>query len=168
MRTDRQRRNAFTLVEILVVVVILGIAAAVVVPHMLDTGSMHAQAAGRAIIADILFAQNDAIALQETRRVVFDLTANSYRLTDGAETVLPDPTRSGGEYDVDFAGDGRFAGVALAAADFGGETVLSFDALGAPVSGGQVELTAGDTRYRVTVAEFTGRVTIALLPASGG
>ena len=99
---------------------------------------------------------------------MFDLTDNRYLLTDAGETVLPDPSRSGGEYKVDFANDGRFAGVALSGADFDGETVLTFDALGAPVSGGQVELTAGDTRYRVTVAEFTGRVTIALLPASGG
>ena len=167
MRYDGERGGAFTLIELLVVVVIVGIAAAIVVPHMLEPGTMRAQAAARALVADILFAQNDAIALQSQRRVVFALDENRYRLTDAGGTVLAAPSRTGGGYEVDFTRDRRFEGVTLTAAAFGDETVLTFDALGGPAAGGQVELTAGDTRYRVTVAAFTGRVTVAPLAASG-
>ena len=168
MRDGWERSRAFTLVEVLVVLVIIGIAAAIVVPHMLDVGTMSVQAASRAVIADILFAQNEAIARQATRRVVFDLAENRYRLTEGDGTVLPAPSRSGALYEVDFAGDRRFEGVTLAAANFDDEAVLSFDALGAPAAGGVVDLTAGATRYRLTVAAFTGRVTIALVEPAGG
>ena len=167
-RCGESRRRGFTLVEVLIVLVIIGIAAGIVVPHMLETGTLRAQAAARAIIADILFAQNEAIAMQTTRRVVFDLDANQYSLTDAGGTALPAPSRSGGLYTVDFRNDRRFQGVELSAANFDDEPVLEFDALGAPASGGQVEVTAGDTRYRITVATFTGRVTIELVVPSGG
>jgi len=161
------RRSGFTLVEVLIVIVIIGIAAGIVVPHMLEAGTMSSQAAARATIADILFAQNEAIAMQSTRRVVFDVDGNGYRLTDGGCTTLTAPSRSGGLYVVDFSKDRRFEGVVLSNADFDDETVLEFDSLGAVASGGQVELTAGDTCYRINVAAFTGRVTIEPVTVSG-
>ena len=166
-RRLRGRCTGFTLVEVLIVIVIIGIAAGIVVPHMLETGAMSSQAAARATISDILFAQNEAIALQSTRRVVFDVDANAYRLTDAGGTTLPAPSRSGRLYVVDFAGDRRFEGVVLSRADFDDEAVLEFDPLGAVASGGQVELTAGDIRYRINVAAFTGRVTIEPVTVDG-
>ena len=53
-------------------------------------------------------------------------------------------------------------GVAIVSANFGGTTptVLEFDALGGPLNGGTVEIEFQDQRYRVTVAAFTGRVTV--------
>lgn len=166
-RRRRDRRSGFTLVEVLIVLVIIGIAAGIVVPHMLEAGTMSSQAAARSVIADILFAQNEAIAMQSTRRVVFDVDGNGYRLTDSGGTTLTAPSRSGGLYVVDFSKDRRFAGVVLSRADFDDETVLEFDSLGAVASGGQVELTAGDTCYRINVAAFTGRVTIEPVAVSG-
>lgn len=159
------RKRAFTLVEVLVVVVIAAIAAAVVMPTVLQPGSMRAQAAARAIIADILFAQNEAIAQQAERRVVFNPGGDSYRLTDGGGTDLPAAWK-GGAYVVNLTDDDRFQGVSLQSADFSGGAELSFDAMGSPTSGGQVEIQAGSVGYRVTVATFTGRVTIE--PITGG
>ena len=129
---------------------------------------MSSQAAARATIADVLFAQNEAIAVQSTRRVVFDVDANAYRLTDGSGTTLTAPSRSGGLYVVDFSRDKRFAGVVLSQASFDDGAVLEFDPLGAVATGGQVELTAGDTRYRINVAAFPGRVTIEPVTVPGG
>ena len=166
--SSRRDCRAFTLIEVLVVLVIIGVAAGIVVPHMLKTGAMSAQAAARSVISDILFAQNEAISMQATRSVVFDVDANQYQLTDGDDAVLAAPSRSGGLYVVDFAADRRFQGVVLSAANFDDVTTLTFDALGTPTSGGQVEVTAGDIRYRITVAAFTGRVTIAPVAVVGG
>ena len=45
-------------------------------------------------------------------------------------------------------------------ANFGGSTALEFDDMGAPISGGSVDLVFDQTRYRITVAPFTGKVTI--------
>jgi type II secretion system protein H len=166
-RDTRRPTRAFTLIEVLVVLTIVGIAAAVVVPHMMDMGTTRIQAAARSIIADILYAQNDAIALQSPRSLVFDLTNNQYELTDDDGATLAAPARSGGLYQIDFSSDKRFTGVTLSSAAFDGGLALTFDALGSPSAGGQIDLAAGDTRYRISVAAFTGRVTITQL-ASGG
>ncbi|MFO0493813.1 MAG: Tfp pilus assembly protein FimT/FimU [bacterium] len=76
----RARKRGLTLVEVMVVIALLGIAAALVVPAMGTTGGLRVQGAIRTIVSDLTFAQSDAIAFQQPRAVVFDLAANSYRL----------------------------------------------------------------------------------------
>ena len=168
VRADRTLAKAFTLVEVLAVVVIIGLAGAVVVPSLLRRGTLEVQAAGRMLVSDILIAQNEAIAAQVPRQLIFEPAQNRYRLTDEAGNTLSATWISGGaeNYIVDFDTDTRFAGVNLAAPVFGGTAppTLRFDALGGPVNGGTVDLVSGNFRYRVTVAPFTGRVTIALAP----
>ncbi len=168
MKGNTTRRLAgYTLVEVLIIVAIIGIAAAIVVPNMLAAGTLGVQAAARIIIADILFAQNDAIAQQQNRRVVFDPANESYSLIDEVGTVLTARWKGGSDnnYTVDFTTDTRFQGVVIVSANFGGATpqTLEFDALGGPLSGGTVEIEFQGTRYRVTVAAFTGRVTVQQL-----
>ena len=64
--------RGFTLVEMLIVVVIVGIAGAIVVPHMLWGSQFGLQAATRMVIADLVYAQNEAVAHQTVCRVVFN------------------------------------------------------------------------------------------------
>ncbi len=163
MTTKPQKNHAgYTLVEVLIVVTILGIAAAVVVPQMLTAGTLGIQAAARIIIADMLYAQNDAIAQQRNRKVVFDAAAESYSITDESDAVITARWKNGdaNNYIIDFANDDRFQGVVIVSADFGGDPTLEFDALGAPLNGGNVVIRFQNTQYRVTVAAFTGRVTV--------
>lgn len=164
MRAKAHRCFGFTLVEVLVVVTIIGIASAIVVPHMTSGGQLGVQAAARMVIADIIYAQNEAVAHQVIRCVVFDPEQESYRVTDAAGTTLSVGWKSGGDvgqnYVVDFEADDRFSGVQLDNVDFGGAATLEFDDMGSPAIGGIVELTSGDFRYRITVAAFTGQVTI--------
>ncbi len=165
LSADRRTRRAFTLVEVLVVVVILGIAGAIVAPAIIRPGTLGVQAAARMVIADILIAQNDAIASQTTRRVVFEPAFNRYRLTDNGGTTLNIGLRAGGtgtaNYVIDFAGDNRFAGVTLQNINIGGTQILEFDPLGAPTNGGSLDLVAGGTTYRIVISPFTGRVTVS-------
>ena len=166
-RNPMRRPTGYTLVEVLIIVAILGVAAAIIVPQMLAAGTLGIQAAARVIIADILYAQNDAIAQQRNRRVVFDVANESYTLTDEAGTVLSVNWKNGtaNNYLVDFVNDQRFQGVVIVSANFGGATpeTLEFDALGGPLSGGTVEIQFQNSRYRITVAAFTGRVTVQQL-----
>ena len=157
--------SGYTLVEVLIIVTIIGIAAAIVVPNMLAAGTLGVQAAARIIISDILYAQNDAIAQQDNRRVVFDPDNESYRLADDSGVTLTAKWKNGSNsnYIVDFTSDSRFQGVVIASADFGGTPTLEFDALGGPLNGGTVEIEFQGTRYRITVAAFTGRVTVQQL-----
>src|SRR5688572_202575 len=82
--------RAYTLVEMLVVVAILGIAGALVIPSMGQAGVLRIHAAVRTLVSDLTFVQTDALAYQQRRAVIFDEDANSYTL---AEVALS----SGGE-----------------------------------------------------------------------
>jgi prepilin-type N-terminal cleavage/methylation domain-containing protein len=159
-------RRAFTLMEVLVVVVILGIAAAVVVPQIGKPGTLTVQAAARSIVSDILTAQNESVARHASYTVSFDPTGNSYKIVDAGGTTLAATWKTNGVYETDFDIDRRFEGVRISAADFSGKKTLSFDELGSPSSGGTVDVTASGISYRITVSPFTGRVTVA--PLAGG
>ena len=168
-------RRAFTLVEVLVVVTIIGLAGMIVVPQMLAAGSLGVQAAARTVIADILFTQNDAIASGQPRRIVFDAANDRYWVTQDTTfdmTTTPSPTNAmfvtwkGGtagaaNYLIDFPTDDRFDGVDIQNANFGGDLSLEFDALGSPSNGGSVDIVFGNTTLRISIAPFTGRLTVA-------
>lgn len=168
--TSRRRtRHGYTLIEVLITVTIMGIAAAVVVPNMSKGGTLGVQAGARIIIADLLFAQNEAMAQQSSRRVVFDSDDNSYRVEkfDNAASVWVlehNPVIGGADgssnYEVDFDEDGRFKGVEIVSATFNSDSTIEFDDLGNPTSGGTVRLRFEEHVFEVKVAPFTGRVTV--------
>lgn len=157
------RPRGFTLIEVIVVLMIMAIAAAMVVPSMLQGGTMSAQAAARMVIADLLVAQNEAIARQAPCRVRFNVANDFYELVDASGgPVLASWRLGGGTSVVDFTADSRFTGVRLITADFGeGKDYIEYDDLGVPDTGGHVILEGGTVRYRIDVAPVTGRVTIA-------
>ena len=63
--------RAYTLIEMLIVVALLGIAGALLIPHLVHQDNLTAQSAVRLLIADLSFAQSDSLANQEFRRVQF-------------------------------------------------------------------------------------------------
>jgi len=160
---------------VLVLVTILGIAAALVVPSMGQTHVLRVQAAVRSVVADITFAQSDALAYQRGRAVMFDQDTNSYTLVevtgsslDPVNDALYDPTGPMQRYIVSLD-DPRFGGARIENASFDGDSNLIFDEMGGPVSapgsdtlsaGGLVEIVGPDTRWRINIAAFSGRVTV--------
>jgi len=170
MMTRRNNRKAFTLVEVLIVVAIMGLAAAVVVPQMLNPGTLHVQAAVRTVIADLHVTQNEAIVRQQPRRLVFDMEQGQYTMTDADGNAIVSNSR-GGEHRVNFHKDSRFRSVRVENVMFGNDPennkTIEFDELGAPNVGGSVDLVSGANRYRITVAAFTGKVTVTAVPSGG-
>ncbi|MEE9404962.1 MAG: GspH/FimT family pseudopilin [Algisphaera sp.] len=170
--------TAYTLIEVLVVVVILGILGGIVVPNMLTAGEMGVQAAARTVVADLLVAQNEAVAAQAQRTMVFDTANNRYALfdengaivrsswmkftTDTMDLAGNDVTSPSGRYFmVDFDKDNRYKGVQFISSNFAGSNTVVFDDLGAPLSGGRVVIQFGDKAFRIDVGSFTGRLTVA-------
>lgn len=164
-----RKPRGYTLIEVLITVTIMGMAAAIVVPNMMKGGTLGVQAGARMIIADLLYAQNEAMAQQSVRRVVFDSDDNSYRVERydaGANTWVLEfnPALSDGglkqNYVVDFDEDKRFQGIEIVSAAFNGSDRVEFDDLGNPSAGGVVRLRFEEHVYDINVAPFTGRVTV--------
>lgn len=154
--------RAFTLVEMLMVVVILGIAAAIVVPRVGRTEPFRVQAAARAVVGDLTFAQNEAIGNQQRRTVDFDPAAESYRVLrpgNGGDEVCDAPWL-GGDFVVNFGPNSQFGAIDIVSTSFNNNSI-SFDDLGAPSEGGTVVLAAGERTFSVSVAPLTGRITVS-------
>src|SRR3982751_6922276 len=66
-----QNAKGFTLIEILTVVVILGIAAAAVIPELGTRDDLKIASTARNVMGDLMYAQNRAIATQKKHYVQF-------------------------------------------------------------------------------------------------
>ena len=169
----RRQANDFpagmTLVEIMVVVVLIAIAAAMVVPQLTGTADMRAQSAARTLMADLEYAQNHAIVTQADVSVQFNAGGNNYSVSNGSGTLEHPITKKA--YVMDFDEASGLTGVSITSVSFDGGSEVTFSALGAPacaggapLAGGQVDVSADEHTYRVSVAPVTGRVSVTKVP----
>lgn len=168
-------KRGFTLVEILMVVVILGIAAACVVPQLSSRDDIKASAAARVVMADLIFAQNRAISTQRTHYLAFDITNKRYSLlTAWTPQVFVTHPINKTNYVTAFstAATNSMKDMSLVSADLDGKAGLAFDSLGAPysvandgttaalISQGQIKVRAGTHTLTVTVEPYTGEINV--------
>ena len=164
-------RHGFTMIELLVVVAILAIAAAIVVPMASSAGSMQLRAAVNMVAADLEYAKSMSISRGQRYAVVFDKTAGiyyQYRVVDQSENPVPHPITKRPEYVVSFAGDARLGQVIIAGVNFNGTDKVSFDSLGSPFDGiganlntGVITLQAGGITRTVNVEPVTGYISVS-------
>lgn len=159
------RSGGYTLVEVLMVVMIMGIAAAMVMPRMKGTNAFTAEGALRAIIADLAYAQNDAVALQQGRRVVFDVENNQLKITDDNDNSIEAPWL-GGSYVIDLSSNPQYGGVQIESVDFDDETTLRFDDMGGPSAGGTIRVRSEELYFDIVIAPLTGRTSVVPVDTS--
>lgn len=165
----RAARRAYTLIEVLIVVTILGICASMVAPTMTGSQGLRVQAAVRTIVADITEMQSDALAFQKGRALVFHPDENRYTTVEINGTSIDEAldtltnvalTRS------------DFGEAKISDADFDDTAVLIFDELGSPVttpggstpaSNGTIKVTGAGETFQITVEAYTGRVSVKKL-----
>lgn len=147
----RDLRRGFTLIELLITIAVLGVATILVIPSMSTTGVLRVQAAVRQIVADITFAQADAMAYQSRRALWFGRVptnksapftydeGNGYVLAEvnGATLDLATdamflPEKIDTPYARDF-NEEMYGGAVILNAEFDGDDLLIFDELGGPV-----------------------------------
>jgi prepilin-type N-terminal cleavage/methylation domain-containing protein len=171
-------RRGFTLVEILCVVVILGIASAVIIPQIGTRDDLSAAAAARVVMSDLMYAQNRAIAMQKKHYVQF--SGQQYFLYDQAPPTTPNATLTitqpvtKGSYMQTFgAANTSLSNASLGTPNFNGLTTLAFDEMGSPYSyntattaltalsnAGTISVTNGTITLRISIEPYTGEATV--------
>jgi prepilin-type N-terminal cleavage/methylation domain-containing protein len=168
-RTKHPR--AYTLIELLIVVTILGIAGAMVIPEIASTGVLRVQAAVRTIVSDINYIQSDAMARQQARAIIFDTAANTYTLLEVPGAMLNPETDTIRKVDLNYAL--KFHDSKLTGANIDGDNVLIFDEFGGPITepgtttpsaGGTITVSGSGQVYTIAVEAYTGRVTVSKVP----
>jgi len=157
----------FTLIEVLIVVVIIAIAAMIVIPMASSAGSVQICSAANMIAADLEYAKSMAISRGQKYSVVFDKNTESYGLRNQAGAIIAHPVKKGFDYVIDFRNDSRLNKVDIANVDFDATSEIKFDYLGSPYNGndnplnsGVINLQAGRTTATVTVEPVTGFISV--------
>jgi MSHA pilin protein MshC len=168
--TARARQQGFTLVELVMVLVILGVLAVFAVPRMLGSSDTAARGLHDSTLSYLRFAHKTAIAQRRTVCVAYTNTTIDLRIANTAGSY----NCAGANGVVLNGADGK-ALVSVSGASYSAATVngigclaspapFSFDGLGQPVNGSGVPLGAaqcmqvGNASNSITVEAATGYV----------
>lgn len=165
---DRGISAAFTLIEVIVVVLILAIVAAIVVPQMTSASDSQVTGAARVLASDLETTRSLAVTTQQPHSLVFNADRTSYKVVQnyagGAYASVPaiaHPIRSGQVYEVNLARQNGMDRVTVTAATFGGASYVTFNSHGEPSNAGTITLRAGTFEMIVSVEGLTGNVGVA-------
>lgn len=169
-----KRRRAFTLVEILMVVLILGIIGALIVPQIGQRDDIKLGSAARVMIADLSYAQSHAITSRKQCFVLFE--SDQYqlktRLVPGQPLQdLPHPVQPGNY--VTRLNTGPLSGVSIIEADINGFDALAFDEMGSPLAydtqtdttqiisvPGRIRMQSGPQILTILIEPYTGQMSV--------
>lgn len=127
--------GGFTLVELIMVAVLIGILAVSVVPKFVDTSAISLVGGAAMVEADIRYTQELAMSTHSPKTITFT-TNDTFYTVNSQTTNLPSR--------VSISNGGTF----------------TFNSLGEPTTGGgsSVEIQAGSSTKTITVESYTGRV----------
>ena len=155
----RSVRRGFTIIEILIVVVILAIAAMTAIPMLSSAGSVQVKSVANMIAADLEYAKSLAITKGQSFSAVFNTSADSYSIKDQSGTTIQHPVKKGFDYVIDFHAEGLDK-ADITGANFGGSPQVEFNYLGSPDNGGIVTVQGGGATLRINVEAVTGYITV--------
>ena len=160
--------KGFTIIEVIMVIVIVGVLVGVSMPRFNSFYAMKLNGAMKKMVSDIRYTQNLAISTHDTYSVIFDTTGNSYevrRVSDNSFAVDP---LDRGNLSVNFNTHPRYQGIDIVSAAIGGTSTLRFTWEGVPQNSSGSNLSAEGTinlSYQgnsgiIYVTPDTGRVRV--------
>jgi type II secretory pathway pseudopilin PulG len=167
--TTPRSLGAFTIVELIAVIVVTGIVAGVAIPTLGRVSEARSAGAGRALVQQMSFAREQALNLGNRTWLEFDVGLDRCDVlaepdgSTGYADAVPLANPLTGQ-DLGLAFDtGEFAGVGIASASFDGGAVLGFDWLGSPIIAAGTALTSDglvtfDNGQRIRVRVVTGDI----------
>lgn len=174
IRTRRSRESGgFTLIEMIAVIIVVGIIAAVTAPSIAHFADTRRTAAARLLYRDLLYAQQHAVATGARTWVRFDATADTWSVLAEQRdppglanaVILSDPTTASPMIITLGSGDWRDA--AIVDATFDGDSLVGFDWLGKPLNASETDLAAdGSIQLAggavLTVRAVTGHISLSI------
>jgi type II secretion system protein H len=165
-RTLKTQRGAigFTLTEIMVVIVLMGLAAAVAIPQFGGNTTQYAQTAATTISQTFQYAQDLAVTTQSPVTVSISDSGYVYTLKNNLGTTLTHPVDRK-PFIFDLRDDGSMSGLTITKG-FNNIDDVVFDAFGAPTTGGTITISHSKmpSDVVVTLHPATGSVSVALAP----
>lgn len=175
MRRSQDRPcRAFTLYEIMAVVVLIGIASTLIVPQLSGNDVVRLRAATQQLTADLLYARSQAVNNVRKYYIVFG--SQSYALQTRASdsdpmSNLKHPV-SPGNYKISL-NTGNYKGVTVSSWTLGGTDTLAFNELGSPyaysnstnalnalTTSGKIILSCGQNRMTIWVEPWSGEISV--------
>lgn len=161
----RQPVRAFTFIEMMIVVVVVGISAMMVMGDMGSTAGSRLTAAAQLLTADIGYAQTLSMTSTTPAVLVLDPTQNRYFIarSNSASTPVVDPITE--QSYINRFGSGRaasMAGVSITAYNVGGDKILGFGSFGELDQTLPATITLGCQKLTLTLTidPITSEVTI--------
>ncbi len=156
MHTSRHSKNGFTLLELTIVILLMGIMAGVAMPRFADSlSNRRVDVAARRLVFDIQATRQQSRITAQATSVAFSIGTNSYTLTG-----VPDPNRSALPNSVVSLNEGLLRATLGTVNLAGGGTTISFNGFGYPDRGGTITLTSGGATKQVVVDVATGLATV--------
>jgi prepilin-type N-terminal cleavage/methylation domain-containing protein len=148
------QRRGFSLLELTIVILIIGILAAVATPNWAAVLSKYrADAAAQRIVTDLARTQSLAYSTSTAQTLTLNVTQSTYQIAG-----LRSLDRASSIYTVDLTAEPYCS--TLISANFNGTAQISFDGYGQPaVAGGTIVVTCGNQQRTVTVDATTGKAT---------
>jgi len=164
---SRHRRGGFSLVELILVVLVIGIVAGLAAPMFGQTSTTRLREAARLLAADLAFAQNESIThADDPRLVVFDTTNHQYHIAAASDPDTPITNPVTRHPFVTRFGEGRAAqlnGVTIQSLSMDGDT----DATGDRVAFGIYGQTDQATDPTITLACDGAAITVTIHASTG-
>lgn len=162
----RAGRCAFSMIELVMVLLVIGIAAAMVVPKLESTEASRLTSAANMLAADIDYARVESITNpDDTRLFIIDADHSGYTIAPSSDptTTISHPVANG-PFSIRF-GSGHAAhldGVTVMSYAFDGDRQLGYGIYGQPdqADPATVTLGSGDYRLTLTIDPTTGEPSI--------